>query len=71
MAHREVLNNVEWTASGTDVSGIAKDSEGRALAWFAGQFVEGKLQGTFSTANGQIGRWEWEGAIPDEIRSMP
>jgi hypothetical protein len=67
MFHAAAFERVDWTISGSNVSGVAKGPDDRPLAWFAGKLVDGKLHGTFTTAYGQIGGWEWEGPLPDDL----
>jgi hypothetical protein len=59
--HAEIQGQV----TGSEVDGVLLDDGGRQVGTFSGSIANGTVGGTYSTADGDVGDWSWEGKIPN------
>jgi hypothetical protein len=56
-----------WRVDGAKISGTVQDADGKMLATFEGTATTGrKVEGTFTTSEGEVGPWSWEGSAVGE-----
>ncbi len=60
MQHAQIQGQV----TGTDVDGVLLDDNGVQVGTFSGTAGTNGLTGTYSTADGDIGNWSWDGPTP-------
>ncbi len=55
---------IQGQLTGTEVDGVLLDDNGVQVGTFSGTSGTGGLTGTYTTADGDIGDWSWDGPAP-------
>ena len=56
---------VQGQVTGADVDGVLLDDDGRQVATFSGAIRGAGVSGTYTTADGDVGDWSWDGRLPN------
>jgi hypothetical protein len=59
--HAEIQGQV----TGSEVDGVLLDDGGRQVGTFSGTLSNGTVSGTYTTADGDLGNWRWDGKLPN------
>jgi len=56
---------IQGQVTGSDVDGVLLDDSGRQVGTFSGTIRNKRVSGTYTTADANLGSWEWDGALPN------
>jgi hypothetical protein len=56
--------NVEGKIDGRIVTGTISDDQGNQIATFTGIVTENGMSGKYTDRTGEVGEWNWDGAVP-------
>jgi len=55
---------IQGQVTGSEVDGVLLDDSGRQVGTFSGAIRNNRVSGTYTTADGDVGEWRWDGALP-------
>jgi len=56
---------IQGQITGSEVDGVLLDDNGRQVGTFSGAVRNDRVSGTYTTADGDVGDWSWDGALPN------
>lgn len=65
--HAQIVGHV----TGTDVDGVLLDDNGKQVGTFSGSVFKKGASGTYTTADGDSGLWNWDGLPPGVLDHRP
>ena len=55
---------IQGQVTGGEVDGVLLDDRGRQVGTFSGAIRNNHVGGTYTTADGDVGDWSWDGPLP-------